>query len=70
MRSEDLKDWQATKVEDSLRPALVYLARLKRRMEKRRFTPDDRLFQLVTQAHAAMQDLSTELHYLSCRSGA
>jgi len=66
MKSNDLKHWQASRVNDSLRPTLAYLGRLKRRMEKRGFPPEDRLFQLVTQAHAAMQDLSMELHYLSC----
>ena len=38
-------------------------------MEKRGFSPDDRLLQLVTQAQAVMQDLSMELHYVSCKRG-
>lgn len=70
MRSEDLRPWQAARVSHVLRQTVAYLARLKRRMEQRGFPPDDRLFQLVSQAHSVMQDLTMELHYLACRSGA
>jgi hypothetical protein len=69
MKSSDLKHWQAARINDVVRPTVAYLSRLKRRMEKRGFPPDDRLFRLVTQAHASMQDLSMELHCLSCGNG-
>jgi hypothetical protein len=33
------------------------------------FTQDDLLYQLVSQSYYAMQALSMQLHYLSCKSG-
>ena len=69
MRSDDLKHWQAARVNDALRPTVAYLGRLKRRMEKRGFPQDERLMVLVAQAEAVMQDLSMELHYVSCKWG-
>src|SRR5262245_30713366 len=52
---------------DALFPGFNYVARLRERMEKAGFPPaGDRLFQLVSKAHEAMRQLSSELHYLSC----
>ena len=52
-----------------LLPALAYLDRLQDRMEKRGFTADDKLYQLVCKAQRIMQELVMELHYLSCLGG-
>jgi hypothetical protein len=38
-------------------------------MEKRGFTADDKLYQLVCKAQGVMQELVMELHYLSCEGG-
>jgi hypothetical protein len=38
-------------------------------MEKVGFVPGDKLFQLVCTARDAMQNLSVEVHYLSCQGG-
>jgi hypothetical protein len=48
---------------------LGYLNRLKRRMEKRRFPSDDKLFQTVLRAYDAIHELNVHVHYLSCESG-
>jgi hypothetical protein len=50
-------------------PGLRYLVRLRSRMERAGFLPDDPLFQLVSKAYDAVQHLSVHLHYLSCKSG-
>ena len=60
LKSNDLKHCQAARVNESLRQTVAYLGRLKRRMEKRRFPPDD---------WSLRHRLSMELHYLSCKSG-
>ena len=39
--TNDLQTWQAVRMNDSVRPALGYISRLKRRMKKRGFTPED-----------------------------
>jgi len=46
-----------------------YLSRLKARMLKVGFTQDDLLYQLVSQSYYAIQALSMQFHYLSCKSG-
>jgi hypothetical protein len=48
---------------------LGYLARLKKRMEKRRFPNDDRLLLTVLKAYDAVHELNVHVHYLSCESG-
>jgi hypothetical protein len=53
----------------TIRPMLGYLNRLKRRMEKRRFPSDDKLFQTVLRAYDAIHELNVHVHYLSCESG-
>jgi len=69
MRGSDLKRWQTDKMSAQLRPTLAYLSKLQARMEKRGFTADDKLYQLVCKAQGGMQELLMELHYLSCESG-
>jgi hypothetical protein len=48
---------------------LRYLARLQKRMIKRKFLASDPLLQRVRAAHSEIHSLSVELHYLSCDSG-
>ena len=48
---------------------LGYLFRLRQRMDKRGFSPDDPLYQLVVNAYDALHPLTVELHYLSCKEG-
>jgi hypothetical protein len=61
--------WQAEKIKKAIRPTLRYLTLMREQMERKGFAPADKLFQLVCQARDAMQDLSVELHYLSCQGG-
>ena len=61
--------WQAEQVNKALYPLANYLVRLRSRMEKVGFLPDDPVFLLVAKAQDAVQHLMVELHYRSCRSG-
>jgi len=61
--------WQAEQVNKALYPLANYLVRLRSRMEKVGFLPDDPVFLLVAKAQDAVQHLRVELHYRSCRSG-
>lgn len=69
MRSEDLTTEQAAKLRESIRPMLAYLHRLRERMTANGFLADDKLFRLVNDARNNLQDLNSELHRLSCKSG-
>src|SRR5262249_8197849 len=68
MNSADITPAQAAIVNKSIRRHLNYLYRLKSRMEKVGFKPDDPLFVKVKAAYDAVFDLSIELHwrYKSC----
>jgi hypothetical protein len=61
MQSTDLKRWQTDKMSARLRLTLAYLTKLKAGMEKRGFTADDKLYQLVCKAQGVMQELVMEL---------
>jgi hypothetical protein len=69
MDSKTVRPWQAKKVYARLSPLVGYLHRLRRRMEKRGFPPDDKLLQLTAKAWDAVYALSVEVDYLSCTSG-
>jgi hypothetical protein len=69
MDENSIKPWQATRLREALFPAINYLLRLRRRMDKTGFLPTDRLYGLVCKAYDAMHALYTEVHYLSCKSG-
>lgn len=69
MDIRQVEKWQAAKIHDALGPSLRYLHKLQLRMEQVGFLPTDPLFQLVKNARDAMQSLSVETHYLSCKSG-
>jgi hypothetical protein len=69
MDSRDLTAAQADAILKRLAPMVCYLAKLRDRMGKRAFPPDDELFALAKQAHDAMHNLSIRTHYLSCRHG-
>jgi hypothetical protein len=53
MRSNDLTKEQAQDIKDKIGPMLAYLNRLAKRMNQRRFPPDDRLMQAVGKAAQA-----------------
>jgi hypothetical protein len=69
MDSKNLKPWQARIIRTPVHRALGYLTRLRTRMERRGFAPDDKLLQLTAKAHDALLALSVELYYMSCESG-
>jgi hypothetical protein len=66
MRSHDLTKAQARTLKNKLAPMLGYLNRLKRRMIRRGFPPDDRLLMAVRAAEDSMHALQVEAHYLTC----
>jgi hypothetical protein len=55
MNSNDITTDQAKVINESVRQMLGYLARLKERMEKTGFPPNDRLYQIVEKAYDATQ---------------
>ena len=69
MDSGHLKPWQPKLRCAALRPTLGYLYRLRERMEKRRFPPEDKLLRLTATAYQALHALTIELHYMSCGGG-
>jgi hypothetical protein len=69
VNSHQLRPWQARQIRATLRPALGYLSRLKRRMENRGFPPDDKLYVAVAAAYDALYGLCVDLHYRSCETG-
>ena len=60
---------QAACINKALYPLANYLIRLRRRMERVGFLPDDPFYRLVAKAQDAVQQLTVDLHYRSCRSG-
>jgi hypothetical protein len=69
MDSDTLTIEQAQKLSKLLYHAANLLIRLRERMERRGFPPNDRLYQCVCEAQRAMQSLTTEVHYLSLGAG-
>jgi hypothetical protein len=69
MDSDDLTPEQAGTLYRGLVGGMNYLLRLRTRMEKAGFKPDDPVYQMVFKAYDAMHRLSVELHYRSCKSG-
>ncbi len=69
MNADDLTTDQAKEINAALYGSLNYLCRLRERMEKKGFKPDDPLFVLVEKAYDAMRRLTGDLHYRSCSSG-
>jgi hypothetical protein len=66
MRSDDLTRDQARALKNKLQPMLGYLNRLKKRMQRRGFPPDDRLLIAACRAEEALHALSVEVHYVAC----
>jgi hypothetical protein len=62
-----IKRRHAAAISKALYTGMNYLIRLKTRMEKVGFPPDDPLYKLVASAYDAMHRLSVEVHYLSCK---
>ena len=62
MQCDDLTDEQARALKNKLQPMLGYLNRLKQRMRRRGFTPDDWLLAAICRAEDA---LHVEVHYLA-----
>src|SRR4051812_28642333 len=69
MNRNDITQEQVAEIREHLQPTLGYLTRLRDRMVKRRFPPDDLLMVDVQKACDAMQSISVRLHYLSCQGG-
>ena len=66
MNSDDITKGQAKVIADALYPGFNYVAQLRERMQKAGFPPGDRLYQIVANAHDALRQLSSELHYMTC----
>lgn len=61
MRGQDLTLDQLTRLHKSLRPKLVYMERLRKRMEANNFPDHDRLYRDVVLAHDMLKDLVMEI---------
>jgi hypothetical protein len=57
---------QAKTINAKVQPSLGYLYRLRDRMVKTGFPPNDPLLKLVENAYDSVHRLFIELHYLSC----
>lgn len=66
MDRTDVRKSQAKQISHALFPKINYLFRLRKRMEEVGFPPNDKFYLLVCKAYDAMQQLSVEVHYLSC----
>lgn len=69
MDSKDLQPRQDHIIGQALFRHVNYLYRLKSRMEKVGFMPNDPLFRDVAEAYDAVHKLSVQAQYLSCSSG-
>ena len=69
MTSDDLTTEQARRVGVVVGRYLNYLGRLRERMQRRGFSPQDPLVVSVTKAWNETHELRVRLHYLSCSSG-
>jgi hypothetical protein len=66
MRSYDLSRDPTLALKNKLQPMLGYLNRLKHRMIRKGFPPDDPLLTAARRAEDAMHALQVETHYLAC----
>ena len=66
MTSDDISKSQAAVIQKALFPGVNYLVRLRTRMEKAGFPQNDKLYKLVQAACDAAQQLSNEVHYMTC----
>ena len=66
MDTDDVKHWQAKKIDAALRPTLGYLFHLRERMQKKGFAPGDPYYQAVCRAYDAMHAVCVRTHYLTC----
>jgi hypothetical protein len=57
---------QAKELHRRLQPSLGYLYRLRERIQKVGFVPNDKLYALVSNAYESMHALCVEVHYMSC----
>jgi hypothetical protein len=65
MGADDLTPEQDAELFAKLHPMLGYLSLVRKRMERRRFPPDDPLRVEVEEAFNAMLKLTMDLHYRS-----
>jgi hypothetical protein len=66
MDSHQLSEAQLDALFERLAPMAGYLSKLRARMYKRGFAPDDELLVLVDKAHDDMRHLAIHLHNASC----
>jgi len=69
MRSDQLTGDQLEALKAKVRPMLRYARGLQGRMEAEKFPPEDSVRLATIAAGDALQDLLTELHYLSVDPG-
>ena len=69
VNSSNLTPDQLKQLGEILRRQLNFLGRLRSRMERLGFRPDDRLYLATTEAFNAVHALHVECHYLTCPTG-
>jgi hypothetical protein len=69
MNANDIPCEAWSKVRSQLRPTVIYLHRLRKRLNEVGMPPSDAVYRNVGKAIAALQDLGMSLHYRSCSGG-
>ena len=69
MDSTDLTPEQAARLRAAIARQLAYLGKLRQRMERVGFPPNDSLYRAVARAFDAMQEVHVRAHYAACTSG-
>jgi hypothetical protein len=69
MDSRELTSEQCQTMQAALRPYVLWLHRVLRRMDARGFPLTDELYTSTSEAYGAMRDLTMALHYAGCQSG-
>jgi hypothetical protein len=67
--SSQIKPHQAAQLRQTVRRPLVFMGRMRRRMELLGFPPDDPLYLSICQAHNALQEVHVRAHYCACTTG-
>ena len=69
MDSRDLTTAQAEQMRDVIWRHVRYLERLRTRMERRKFPPNDELYVAASKTYDKARELVMRLHYVSCGHG-
>jgi hypothetical protein len=66
MNSTDLSAEQAAAKQERIRQSLIYVGAMRERMDRRGFSPADRLYRHAAKAYDALHERHMGLKYLGC----